>query len=136
MSREDQYSVTVTVDGIDYGVWDGMTGGEIDSEEAKYKPGGLSPQVALGGTREVSNITASRLYQFDRDHSRINQLIARVGKGKATVARQPLDVDGNTFGKPTVYTGILKQVTPPDFDSESGDVGKIEIEISTNAVVA
>jgi hypothetical protein len=50
MSRLDQYNVTVSLDGTPLGTFDKMTGGEIDSEETKYKPGGMAPQVSLGGS--------------------------------------------------------------------------------------
>jgi len=135
MSRQDQYAVSMTVDGTKFGVFDKLSGGEIDSEETKYKPGGMAPPVSLGGSVEVGNLTISRLYVLNRDHDTIHWLISRVGKGQVVVSRQPLDVDGNAYGRPLVYTGTLKTVTPPEVDSESSDAALVECEITPAGTV-
>lgn len=136
MSRQDQYAVSMSVDGEKFGVYDKLSGGEIDSEEAKYRPGAMAPMVSLGGTVEVGNLTISRLYVLNRDHDRIHWLVGRVGKGQVVISRQPLDVDGNAYGKPLVYTGTLKTVTPPEVDSESSDAALLECEITPAGTVA
>lgn len=136
MAREDQYRVTVAIDNVDLGVFDKLSGGEIDSEETKYKPGGMAPQVSLGGSVSVNNVTVSRLYDLQRDHQILPMLISKVGKGSVTVTKQPLDPDGNVYGKPTVYTGRLKQVTPPDHDSTGSGAAMVELEVSTVGTVA
>jgi hypothetical protein len=136
MSRQDQYNTTMTVDGQDTGVWDKLTGGEVDSEEAKYRPGGMAAHVSLGGSVEVGNLTISRLYILNRDHDNMHWLLSRVGRGQVTINRQPLDVDSNAYGRPLVYTGTLKTVTPPEVDSESSDAALIECEITPAGTVA
>lgn len=135
MSRQDQYAVSMTVDGTPLGVYDKLTGGEIDSEETKYKPGGMGSAVSLGGSVEVGNLTISRLYVLNRDHDNIHWLLSRAGKGQVVVNRQPLDVDGNAYGRPLVYTGTLKTVTPPEVDSESSDAALLECEITPAGTV-
>lgn len=136
MSRQDQWAVGLTIDGADYGIWAKLSGGEIDSEELKFKPGAMAPAVSLGGSVEVGNITVSRLYQLNRDHDSIHQLIARVGKGNVTVSRQPLDTDGNAYGSPIVYTAKIKTVTLPEIDSESSDAALIEMELTPSGTVS
>lgn len=136
MSREDQYSINVVVDGEDFGIWDKLSGGSIDSEELKYKPGGMAPHVALGGSRNVENVTVSKLYTLGDMHPRIKTLLNKAGKGQVTITKQPLDVDKNPSGAPIVYTGTLKQVSPPDADSESNDAALVELEVSSNGTVA
>lgn len=135
MSRQDQHSITVSVDDRDLGVWDKRSGGAVDSEETKYRPGGLASTISLGGSVTVDNVTLQRLYDLGRDHALMPWLRSRVGKGQVTVTDQPLDVDGNAFGRPDVYTGVLKRVTPPDADSESSDAALVEIEVSTSGTV-
>jgi hypothetical protein len=135
MSRQDQYAVTLTVDGVLLGVFDALEGGEVDSEETRYKPGGMGAPISLGGSVEVGNLTLSRLYVLNRDHDRIHWL-SRAGKGACVVSRQPLDVDGNAYGRPLVYTGTLKAITPPEVDSESSDAAKLELEITPAGTVA
>lgn len=136
MSRQDQYQITMSISGRSMGEWDKMSGGEIDSEETKYRPGSMAPQISLGGYSTVNNLNISRLYDLNRDHGLINFMIGQVGKGKVHVGKQPLDVNGNPFGRPMTYSGVLKQVTFPEVDSESADAGMIELEISSAATIA
>lgn len=135
MSREDQYSVILSIDGVDYGVWDKMSGGGVESEEVKFRPGGMGSQISLGGSKAVSNITLSRLYSLTRDHPLVPTLMAKAGKGSCIVTKQPLDLDGLAVGIPLTYSGKLMNVTPPDHDSESSDPAMIELEISTDGSV-
>lgn len=131
MSRQDQYNVTVTVDTTQLGTFDKMTGGELDSEELKYKPGAMAAEVSLGGSQTVSNLVLSRLYRLDRDLSQVPFLKSRVGKGDVTVAKQSLDVDGNPFGTPIIYRGKLKKLTLPEVNSEGSNAALLELEVSS-----
>jgi hypothetical protein len=135
MSRVDQYNITVSIGSDPLGTFDKMTGGEIDSEETKYKPGGMSEQISLGGSRTVNNITVSRLFRLDRDLALVSRLKSAVGKESVKVSKQSLDRDGAPFGTPLVYQGILKQITWPEPDSESSAAAILALEISTASVV-
>lgn len=133
--RQDQWSNTVTIDGRPMGVWDTLTGGDVDSEETKYRPGGMQPQISLGGTTTVNNVALGRLLTRD-DWPFMRDLMARrVGKAPVTVSRQPLDEDGNPFGRPMVYRGILQNVTPGDTDSNASDAQVWEITVSTEGSI-
>lgn len=138
MSREDQYNVTVSVKrgGVtkDLGTFDKQTGGEVDSEETKFAPGGMAETISLGGRKTVGNVTVSRLYDLSRDHGNAGWLIAGAGKAEVTVTKTSLDVDGNAWGQPLVYQGKLKAVTLPEPDSESSDPALFELEISSATV--
>lgn len=138
MSREDQFSVSAVMayEGAtrDLGVFDKFDGGEVDSEESKFHPGGMAEQISLGGRVEVGNVTVSRLYDLARDHSDVGWVLRGAGKALVTVTKTSLDVDGNVYGRPLVYRGTLKTVTPPSHDSESSDPAMIEIEISSATV--
>jgi len=114
----------------DYGVWDKKTGGSVDSEDYKYKPGGMAAQVSLGGTRNIEDVTLTRLYRHERDHLRFQNLINWTGRAECIVSQFILDVDGNVFGSPIVWRGKLKTTTPPEHDSESNDPAFIELVIS------
>jgi hypothetical protein len=129
------YSVSVAVDGDDYGIWDKMDGGDVDSNEKKYKPGGMAPEISLGGSRTVSNVIVSRYYDLDRDGSIIKTLFDRAGKGQVTVTKQPLDINEVPYGEPIVYQGTLKMAKAPAVDSESSEEGRVEIEISSAAII-
>lgn len=133
--RQDQWSNTVTIDGRPMGVWDSLDGGESDSEETKYKPGGMQPEVSLGGSRMIGNLTLARLLGR-QDWDYMHRLMNRTGNAKCTVSRQPLDTDGNPFGRPLTYRGTLKTVTPGATDSTSSDAQTWEIVVSTEGSIA
>lgn len=130
-TRKDTYAITVIVDGEKLvGFFDKMTGGEVDSDEFKYYPGGMAPPVSLGGKVNPGNVVVTRLYRLQRDHDKIGELFPKVGKKEGKVLKQPYDIDGNPYGSPIVYNGTLKRVTPPEADSESSDPGLIELEFT------
>lgn len=133
--RQDQWSNTVTINGRPMGVWDTLDGGESDSEETKYKPGGMQPEVSLGGSRSIGNLTLSRLLSR-QDWDFMHEAMNHTGNWRATVSRQPLDADGNPFGRPLTYRGVLKTVTPGATDSNSNDAQTWEIVVSTEGSVA
>lgn len=141
--RQDTRAVLVTVfrPGTDIpiikGIWDKKTGGQVDSEETIYHPGGMVDPVSLGGRRNMENVTVSRLCRLQRDWQAIPSLIAGVGKSRVVIADQPLDFDGHATGiKSLVYSGTLKRVTPPDADSESSGPAMLEMEITTESAPA
>lgn len=134
--RQDQWSDTVTIDGVPSGIWDEVDGGEVDSGETKYRPGGMQPQVSLGGSTTVGNLTLTRLLDQPRDWDFMRRLMqSRTGKAPAVVSRQPLDRDGNPFGRPLIYRGVLKTVTPPKSNSNSEEAGTWQIVVSTEGTV-
>lgn len=135
--RQDQWSNTVTIDGRPLGVWDTLSGGDVESEETKYKPGGMGPEITLGGSVTVNNVTLGRLLRGLDDWEFMHGLMAnRVGKARVTISRQPLDVDANPFGRPMVYRGVLQAINPGDTDSNSSDAHAWEITVSTEGSIA
>ncbi len=136
MSRESQYEVTLRINGTDFGVWDKLSGGEVDSEETKFRPGGQGAQVSLGGSKSTGNVTVSRLYRQDRDALNVKQLFAACGSGDCVVTKQLLTNEGDAVADPIVYRGTLKTCTPPDHDSESDSAAMIELVISTAGMPA
>jgi hypothetical protein len=134
MKREDTYEVRVEVAGRDLGVWDKQSGGETDSEESTYKRGGIRGQVSLGGSQTVGNVTVQRLYEEDV-HDVYHWLAEQAGEASVIVSRIPL-VKGRAFGRPLVWTGTLKSVTPPDVDSEGNGAALISLEMTCNGGVS
>lgn len=130
--RQDQWLVTVTLDGKDMGVWDTLAGGATTSTETKYRPGGMGEQVSLGGQDSVDNVTLGRLLNKQDDWDTMRTLMAaRTGRATVTVSRRPLDADGNPWGDPLVYNGTLMTVTPGDTDSNATAASVWQIVVST-----
>jgi|SRR5262245_30577241 len=133
-TRQDTFVVRLIVQGNSFGIWDKKTGGELDSDEVKYYPGGMNKVVSLGGRLTPGNITLQRLYDRVDDHDRINTLLNTVGKGNITVSQRPMDLNGQPYGKTIYWTGRLKRVLVPDVDSEATSAALIEVEISTDGI--
>jgi hypothetical protein len=135
MLREDTYAVYVKVDGIDLGIWDTFDGGEGDSEETLHRPGGMAPQKSKGGPQTMTSVVVSR--EYDKPiHDRVHYLLGRRGRAPMIVVKQPLDQNGAAWGRPLVYDGTLKRVSPPKHDSNSSATGMIELEMTTNGPVS
>lgn len=118
----------------DIGVWDGFTGGDIDSDDTKYRAGGRAAEESLGGTRTVSNVALKRLFRIERDFDLLQRLIDGAGSKAVQVTRGYLDpssqpVDSPVYGN-VVYLGKLKAVKQPEHDSNSSDASMLEIECS------
>lgn len=127
--REDTWKYTVIINGLDTGVWDAKDGGEIDSNQTQYRPGGMADPIALGGARNVGNVTLRRNYRLGRDHQASQRFIDWAGKADVKIVGQALDHDGHNFGVPFTYNGTLKRYTPPTHDSTSDSPAMVEIEV-------
>jgi len=139
-TRQDTFLVNLSVEHpknlgnfIDYGVWDTKTGGEIDSEERLYYPGGMKPPYSLGGRVNPGQVTLSRNYRLGRDHANVQQLIDAVGRSRVKISQQPMDRYKNRYGNPIVWNGTLKTLTLPEHNSEStSDPGMIELVVTVD----
>jgi hypothetical protein len=137
-TRQDTYAIHVHIIApgsdhlIDFGVWDKMTGGQVDSDETRYNPGAMGPPVSLGGRKTVENVTVSRLYRLVRDHGEAHRFINWAGRARMVVTKRPMDIEGNAYfgSPPIVYRGTLKRVQFPEVDSESSAAGLIELEMT------
>ena len=85
-TREDTWLVNVTIDGRALGVFDGFSGGEIDSEEALYSPGGMAAEISLGGRRTIGNVTVNRYCDRALDWPLIKWLTGQVGAARCRSA--------------------------------------------------
>lgn len=127
--REDTWEWSVHIGGINFGVWDEKTGGDVDSTQSAYNPGGMARPYGLGGTRTVANLVLRRNYRLGRDHPASQKLIDMAGKATVRAVGQPLDHDGNAWGTPFTYNGVLKRVAFPDHNSQASGPSMVEIEI-------
>jgi hypothetical protein len=136
MSRSDQYEVTVTVEGLGaLGVFDTFKGGEVDSDEQKYRPGGMGDPVSLGGSVTMGNVTVTRNYKLERDHPIIHTLMSLAGRAIIWAVKQPLDIYKVPYGRPLIYQGKIKMVKAPEHDSTSSDPAMLEIEFVPTGTV-
>jgi len=134
-ARQDTWMITVILDGKDLGIWDTSDGGEKDSDENKYNPGGMVGEISLGGRPTIGELTVSRYYDWQRDLAIFAYINSRVGSGRGTIGFQAMDFNGNPQGPPFKYTGTLKTFTPPVSDSSSQDAAMVELHFTCDALL-
>jgi hypothetical protein len=141
-------SITVTVtyrgETRDLGVWDTWEGAAVTAENTKHRRGAMGIQVAVGGAVTIEDVTITRDYDLARDHlgkwpttstDMTHWMANAVGKSRVVATKQFLDADGLAFGKPIVISGILIGYTIPGSDSDSSEVGMVEIVINPDGEV-
>jgi len=133
-TREDTWLVTVAVGDRALGVFDQFSGGEVDSEEALYSPGGMAAEISLGGRRTIGNVTVSRYCDRALDWPAIKWLVAQVGVARCSIGYTPLTPSGDRGGDPLTYSGTLKTVKPPEHDSTGNDAAQLELEFTVDGV--
>jgi hypothetical protein len=133
-TREDTWIVTLNLEGIDEGVWDKKEGGEADSEELKYPPGGMVDEISMGGRKSYGNVTISRFCDWARDWPKVPTWMNMAGAARGTIGQQPGDIHKNPQGKPLVMGGTLKRVLPPEPDSTGNSESRIEMEFTIDTV--
>jgi hypothetical protein len=133
MKREDNWNARLVLDGRNLGVWDKTDGGEVDADTTSYKLGGTDEFTDLGGPAKTGNLTMERLYD-EAAHSVYHWLTGLVGKskknGRGVATVQPLDDDGNAFGRPIVYRINVKKVGRPSTDSNGSGASLLTLELT------
>ena len=133
-TREDTQMVVANVDGRDLGIFDTFAGGEVDSEEAEYRPGAMATEISLGGRQTIGNVTIGRYYDVLRDHPLYKWLAARAGNRPGSAYWVPLTIAGVVAGDPVLYLGTFKRVQHSDMDSNGGDAATLELEFTIEAI--
>jgi len=136
--RQDQFAVHVTlVDpdsgaNIPLGIWDKATGGDVDSSETKYRPGGgQGDEIVIGGAKTTSNLIVEKLCNRDSDGVSIAKWMRWAGRARALVTIHYLTPNYDATGGPALsYAGQLKKVTPPAADSNGNAAALVALEIS------
>jgi len=127
-SRQDTWLTHFQIDNWFLGAWDQFSGGEIDSEEAKYRPGGMDYEISLGGRVTYGNVTVAKYWENWLSQSLYPWAIGRVGKARIYICRYPMTADFVQIGRGVAYQGTLKRISVPDYDSMGTDVALMEAE--------
>jgi hypothetical protein len=131
---EQQWLPSLNVGGVDYGIFDRFTGGDVSATVNKHSPGGMGPEVTYLSLPVYADVTLTKVYNTQQDHARIAALHNAVGKQLATVTLQPLDDNGNPWGSPRVYQGRITAVKDGQTDSTSNAPRMFEIDIAVETV--
>src|SRR5215831_13897094 len=124
--REDQADIRLTVNGTAYGdgnSWCTYTGGSIAAADAKTRPGGMGKELNLGGPASRTDVTITT-QNSDVMVGQHRKLEDEVGKGRAVISIQYLDIEGIAIpGASFTVTGRLKEAHLPDVNFDSGTQG-------------
>lgn len=134
-STQQQFNITLTLNGTDAGTWDKLTGGDPSATTVKYRPGGMVPEIDLGGPMAINDITITRNFDVNRDGPYLQPWAAACGRWRGVITQQPLDVYGSPAGAPWVRSGVLKSVKPPEADSMGTSAAMVELSFSIDGVV-
>lgn len=132
---EQSSLITVSVNEVSLGTFDSYSGGEPTAKGNKHRAGGMGLEVSYGSLPSWSDITVSRVYEWARDWELERTLVGLAGRVTAHMTEQPLDPDGNAYGKPKVWQGRFLGVKPGKADSTSDAVRlwEIDIEVTSQA---
>lgn len=135
-SLQSDFSATATVSGRVLGGFQTFEGGAVTASAEKDRPPtGNDIDQPIPGPRSIDNVTISRTYDDTRDGPLLAFLEGQVGRGDATVARHPLDADGNPRGTDRTYTCLLIRVTGPAGDRNAATTkATLELEFACGAV--
>lgn len=112
--------------------WATLEGGDIESEDTKTRPGGMVGQVNLGGPTTRTDATVSRPYTTQL-HPFVVKLDQAAGSTAMNISYTVLDATGSAAGNPTVtLNGILKNVTRPNFDSNTAGTAMLSLVMGCN----
>lgn len=133
-ASEQNYLVTVVVNGTALGVFDSWSGGDAVAKSNKHRAGGMGPEKAYASLPSYTDMTVSRVLEPARDWELVRSLKNLAGDVNASVTIQPLDADGNTWGKPKVYSGMFLGVKDGKVDSTSDAIKMFELDISCTVI--
>lgn len=131
--RQDTWLVVFNLGGVDLGTWDTFTGGETDSEESVFRPGGMDRALSLGGRQTFGNVTLGR-HHDDWLGGLVKWIRQQCGKTRITIGRVPLNGTGAQNGPVEWLGGTLKACTPPPHDSMGGDTSMVEVECTIDSI--
>lgn len=133
-TRADTWLHVVSVNNQSLGIFDTFSGAEADSEETKYRPGGMDQELSLGGRRTYGNLTVSRYWDIYRDGPLVKWLYNAVGQARGFCGRQAMTAQGQAVGDVMWFHGTLKRVSVPDIDSMGTDAALFELEFTIDQV--
>lgn len=138
--RQDQATISVpTLQGPQGAIslpfvksWATLEGGDIEAEDTKTRPGGMVGQVNLGGPSTRTDATVTRPYTREL-HPFLQRLESAAGNGAMTISWTILDARGSAAGGKTfAINGILKNVTRPNWDSNTAGAAMLSLVMGCN----
>lgn len=111
--------------------WAMLEGGDLESEDTKTRPGGMLPQINLGGPTTRNDATVSRPYSLQL-HPYLVPLEKFAGFGRMHITYTVLTPNLTTGkitspGQTVTLRGILKNVVRPNWDANNAATAMFSI---------
>jgi hypothetical protein len=136
MTGDWQFIATLNVDGVRAidGNWDAIEGGDTTSATRTFRAGGQLYAESMPGPPTTADIVLERAYRGSIDNTLRTELANAIGR-EATVTVVTLGADHKPVaGGNETITGVLKEVTRPDFRSESAGVALYKVVVAPHGV--
>jgi hypothetical protein len=134
--RSDQVAIHVNVTGValDNTSWDSFEGGEVKVDNLKVFPGGMQPQLALGGIPKWEDVIIHRLWS-DTLIALYKELANRAGNTPMEASYTVLETTGVATPNVFSYKGVLLDVTRPNYKSGTSEEAMLTLTMGLNAGV-
>lgn len=136
--RSDQARIQVNIPGINLpsDSWSKMEGGDNVAETSQLLPGGMAPAIAQGGLSKRSDVVVHRPWS-DTMVALFKQLDQSTGSARGTQTYTVLDANKNPVpGSSVTYSGVLKSVTRPNYDSSSSGEALLQLAFECDEPIA
>lgn len=135
--RSDMGRIQVQVAGVplDTVSWDMADGGNIVAETSNYAPGGMEPAIELGGHAKRSDMTVERIWS-DVLLGVFKALDNVCGEATASIGYTALNRGVALPNSTITYTGVLKAVDRPGYNSASSAEAKLVLTFGLNRAIS
>jgi hypothetical protein len=130
----NQARVSVTMEGLDRGVFRGREGGAKTGESTSVRPGGMAPPKVYAGTWEFDEVTLTRVIEHGTDSGLYHWFLDRYGQ-RLTAIEQPLDGRGRAgFHRPVTYGAVLTGIAQVDYDADGNDPWTLVLTVRPDGI--
>lgn len=132
----NQSLIVVSVVGVtlDSKSWDKFSGAGHTMDTQNYPPGGMQPSIATGGVSKRNTAAISRAWDDTLIGMYLDLDNALGAAFSCSVA--PLKNKSSSASAKRSFTGILKEVNPPESDSSSSTVQMLELVVELNETIS
>lgn len=136
MAESQQYRTRYAVVGAtDLGGFETRSGGQMESESAKFRPAGSRTQENIATMPTFTDLTVSRVFDRTRDQPLLAFLDAAAGVTSMTVTEYLLDTNRVPWQRLYTWSGTLRGVSVGDSEADSTDPGRLELTMSVTSRV-
>lgn len=133
-SRQSKISLSVPGVALPAMSWSKFSGGERDAETSQFNAGGMAPAVAVDGLSKRGGITL----EIEDNDTMVSYraVLDNCVHMPCSIGVTPLANMTTNAARQTTYTGIIKSVKFPDYDSTSSAVRMITVVVEANEPIA